>query len=1083
MVSYPCSICTKSVKNDAIFCNFCEHWVHPKCNHLSKIDFNKLVESDETEAWSCYKCNCTLFPFNSESESLSSSDTTLSSEEVPFSFEHHHNENLDSRDCKYYDSLSFNKMITESSICKKSSTSFFHLNINSLNLHLDSLENFFNSLDLNFDVIGLSETRILSTSFSTPFIPGYHQPYVTPTEANHGGTLLFISKKLNPTRRKDLETLMYSPKLLESTFAEIHVKNKPNIVVGAIYRHHLLSPSDFTNNFLSPLLEKVNRQGKLLVLLGDFNINLLNNTNSDVVNFIDTLSNYLMLPYIDLPTRISNAAQTLIDNIIISPCTLKSVSGNFISGISDHLAQFVILKHSSLNSDTEYGTYKDWKNFDIDNFKFDFQSINWDTFLKFDAKNPSLSFDLLINKLKELVEIHTPTRKLTKKQIQRKNKPWITKGLRKSIIKRDNLLKKYIQSKIPSTKKNLHIKYKYYRNTITKLIKQSKINHYKKFFENNINNSKKIWNGINNIIHNSKDKNNNNIFLEINNETIENQSEVAGAFNEYFGSIAQNLQNKIPNFGNFEDYVTGLTSPDSFFFKAVTQAEMLKTIKALNHSKSTGDFSIDRHIFDCIPNELAIILTSLINLTFETGIFPDSLKIVKVIPVFKNKGSNLITNNYRPISLLSNVDKIFEKLVHKRLTSFFLKHNLFYNKQFGFRKSHSTNHTLINLTENIRKSLDSGQFSCGVFIDLQKAFDTVDINILLRKLELYGIRGKCNQWFRSYLTNRRQYVSVNGKKSSLRQVLFGVPQGSVLGPLLFIIYINDLPNGLLFSEATLFADDTCLLYSNSSLKLIEKFMNIDLKRLFKWLCANKISLNVSKTEVLLFHDTHKNLNHNIRLKLNGKPLYFSESVKYLGVFLDNFLSWNIHFETLSLKLRKANGLISKLRHFAPLSVLLCFYNSFFDCHLRYACQIWAQNSKCPRIFKLQKQCLRLMTFSKYNAHTSSLFFDLKIVKLYDLIKLNNILLVFLVLTKSAPLALINTYNLKKYPDCHNTRGNALGLLMRPQCKTSKYGTNSVIYQSIVQWNEFQLLYPGSDLATLSKSKITSIYKSIIFNQY
>ena len=155
-------------------------------------------------------------------------------------------------------------------------------------------------------------------------------------------------------------------------------------------------------------------------------------------------------------------------------------------------------------------------------------------------------------------------------------------------------------------------------------------------------------------------------------------------------------------------------------------------------------------------------------------------------------------------------------------------------------------------------------FSCGVFIDLQKAFDTVDHDILFRKLELYGIRGICNQWFRSYLKGRKQYVSLNGKKSDYKQVLHGVPQGSVLGPLLFIIYINDLPNSLIFSDPTLFADDTCLLYSNSSLKLINKRLNIDLKRLFKWLCANKISLNVSKTEVLLFHNKHKNINHNVQ---------------------------------------------------------------------------------------------------------------------------------------------------------------------------------------------------------------------------
>ena len=326
-------------------------------------------------------------------------------------------------------------------------------------------------------------------------------------------------------------------------------------------------------------------------------------------------------------------------------------------------------------------------------------------------------------------------------------------------------------------------------------------------------------------------------------------------------------------------------------------------------------------------------------------------------------------------------------------------------------------------------------------------------------------------------------MRVNGKNSGFKQIFYGVPQGSVLGPLLFIIYINDLPNALIHSESTLFADDTFLLFSSSSLKKIERCLNIDLKRLFKWLCANKISLNVSKTEVLLFRNVHKTINHNIGLKLNGKILNLSDTVKYLGVYLDSLLSWKTHLDILATKLRKANGLISKLRHFAPRSIVLNFYNSFFDSHLRYACQVWAQNLKSPRIFNLQKQAIRLITFSNFNAHSSPIFSQLQILKLYDLVKLLNIQLVSLVLSKSSPSALNNIYNLQKYPDLHYTRGNALGFLSRPLCNTLKYGLNSAIYQSIVHWNQMQLFYPRLDLASLSKLKLTELCKDMIFNQY
>ena len=237
---------------------------------------------------------------------------------------------------------------------------------------------------------------------------------------------------------------------------------------------------------------------------------------------------------------------------------------------------------------------------------------------------------------------------------------------------------------------------------------------------------------------------------------------------------------------------------------------------------------------------------------------------------------------------------------------------------------------------------------------------------------------------------------------------------------------------------------------------------------------------ISKTEVLLFRNIHKTINHSVGLKLNGKNFSFSRSVKYLGVHLDDLLSWNSHFAELSIKLRKANGLISKLRHFAPKSILLQFYNSFFESHLRYACQIWAQNSNsCTRIFKLQKQCVRLLTFSNFNASSSPIFLDLKILKLPDLVKRLNIISIYNVLAKSLPPALNNIYNLKKYPDFHNTRGNALGLLTRPLSRTMKYGVCSIIYQSVVQWNEFQLLYPGSDLSTLSISELSSTKASFL----
>ena len=251
----------------------------------------------------------------------------------------------------------------------------------------------------------------------------------------------------------------------------------------------------------------------------------------------------------------------------------------------------------------------------------------------------------------------------------------------------------------------------------------------------------------------------------------------------------------------------------------------------------------------------------------------DNLKISKVIPVFKDKGNYLECNNYRPISLLSNINKIIEKLMHERLYSFLSKHKCIYDRQFGFRNRHSTNHALLDLIEDIRNAMDNNKFAVGVFVDLQKAFDTVDHNILLNKLDHHGIRGVANNWFKSYLSNRNQFVIKNGVNSDLQSMKIGVPQGSVLGPLLFLIYINDLHSTITFCTTRHFADDTNLVIKNKSLKQLKKQLNFDLCKLVSWLKANKISLNKSKTEMLIFRHPNKTLDYDLKIKLDGKKIY------------------------------------------------------------------------------------------------------------------------------------------------------------------------------------------------------------------
>ena len=983
--------------------------------------------------------------------------------------------------CKYYDASS------KIPSCNQASRTMFHLNIASLGRHKDELVAALSLLNFSFDIIAVSETRIINgiEPIFDISIPGYNQ-YHTPTESSKGGVIIYVNKNLDVKRRFDLEEKLYKSKELESVFIEVINHRTKNELFSCIYRHPTMSIDEFNNDFFDVIMSKISNENKLTYLLGDFNINLLNtDVDNDVSIFYDTFTGNLFVPHITLPTRITPRSQTLIDNIFSNnPEFEKGISGNFTFNISDHLAQFLVVPSKNLIKCKKHNLYKrDLKKVDNVELVSDIIAINWRNTLETWHGDVNLSFDKFNQSITDLLDKHAPLKKLNKKDLRLEAKPWITPGILKSIKRRDKLLRKYINENDPNIKNELHSQYKTLRNHIILLIRESKKKHFRNYFTENAQDIRKTWIGIKHII-NIRTMNKDQPSSILVDQRIEtNPTKIAEEFNTYFSTIASKLQPNVhPGAQDFHNYLYNPVE-QNFIFEPVDPEEMISIINSLENGKASGPNSIPSEIFKLIKANICHPLTELINMSFATGEYPDKLKVAKVVPVFKNKGDYLQVSNYRPISLLSNINKVFEKLVYSRVYSFLDLHNVIYDLQFGFRAGHSTNHALISLTEKVREALDSSNFACGIFIDLQKAFDTVHHDILLSKLNHYGIRGIANNWFRSYLLNRQQFVSINGFDSSMKTMDYGVPQGSVLGPLLFLIYINDLNNAIKFCITHHFADDTSLLYSNRSLKRIQKYVNLDLKSLCKWLKANKISLNASKTEVIIFRDPHKKSDFELKIKVDGKKIFPSKFVKYLGIYIDCHLSWQEQEKNTSARLSRAKGMLCKIRHFVTQQMLHSIYYGIFSSILTYGSQIWGQyNRIVDKLELIQKKAIRIINFKPSRYSTNPLFKSSRILKLTDYIILQNFLFAHDNINKNLPSSLISSFFVFQSYN-RSLRGEKKHQLKKRQTRTVLYGSKSVRSKSIEDWNNINDSLHHLHLHFKSKNTCKNIISNFLLDQY
>ena len=423
-----CSVCNKYVRS-GILCDICNKWSHTKCNNLTPTDFNSLKNSDEK--WFCTTCIMSIFPLNSKAN-LDINNNKDTSEIKELLSEMNISDDCESGDvscvdCKYYNSEEFVNKFSNSKCL-----SALHLNIASLTKHFDELQTLLSMLSVNFSIIGITETKFqknieLAINF---FLQNYNVEH-TATELSSGGALLYISDHLSYKPRKDLNKSMYKCKELESIFVEIIYKNKKNLIVGCIYKHPKMSTDDFNSDFLHPLLDKANKEKKSVILMGDFNINLLNcDMDKSVSNFLDIMGSYSLLPQIILPTRVTRTSKTVIDNFFFDPTNSNVISGNLTCNISDHFPQFLMVKNIFPDKKTKHNIQKhNWSKFDKNEFILDFFDTNWENCLQIEKRDIDHSFKIFFTKINNLLNKHAPLQKLSRKEVKLLNKPWITKGI------------------------------------------------------------------------------------------------------------------------------------------------------------------------------------------------------------------------------------------------------------------------------------------------------------------------------------------------------------------------------------------------------------------------------------------------------------------------------------------------------------------------------------------------------------------------------------------------------------------------------------------------------------------------------
>ena len=625
--------------------------------------------------------------------------------------------------------------------------------------------------------------------------------------------------------------------------------------------------------------------------------------------------------------------------------------------------------------------------------------------------------------------------------------------------------------------------YKTLRNKVSALIDIAKKDAYRSKIEDGKSNPRNIWKLFQDFGMDKKERENkSNIKLKSDDKLVKNQIDLTEIFNDYFVNIASKLKESPiqTDFAKLKNYVSAKVPSDTEFkISLTTHTFVKKFLSSLNVNKSTGLDNIGPKILKLSADVITPSILYIVNKSISISQFPDLWKEAKVKPLFKS-GSKDDINNYRPISILPTVSKLIEKWVEKQFSQYLNEFNLLHKSQSGFRSRHSTESALILMVDSWLKAINEGKIVGCVLVDFRKAFDLVDHEILLRKLKCYKCNDSCLSWFESYLCHRKQRVSLNNNLSSTSEVIHGVPQGSILGPLLFLIFINDLPLYLENKTSTidLYADDTTIYYSSSDTLMLERNLQKSLDCLQIWCRENGMILNTDKTKVMLITSRQKRMNLNnavLNLQYNDIDITITTCDKILGIHVDNNLTWNNHFNFLSKKLSSHLWLLSKVRIYLSIEHRVLFYNAYIKPHIDYCSSIWSNtsSSNISKITRLQRRACKLILRHEYNG-LSEAFEKLKILSIDQSIFLSKAKTMYKIHNNLAP-SYLNEMFLMRNANLDNTTSNLRSVTNKnfvvPLAKCNLF-KGSLTYSGVIIWNSIPVSIKNSSSLPMFVHKCT-----------